>query len=143
MHNNTEKIKNEIWNYFLNFQHIYLATSEGDQPRVRPVTLVYLDKRFWITTGTNDKKVAQIKENPKIEFCLPIKEESKEGYIRGTGWTKIVGDKEQRKNIAQHCDFFPEFWEGPDDPHFTLIEVFLEEIEYLKPDETMACRLRL
>jgi len=143
MNNNSKNIKNEIWNHFQNFQRIYLATSEGDQPRVRPVTLIYLDERFWITTGTHNKKVTQIKKNPRIDFCLPIKEESKEGYIRGTGWTKIIKNREQKEKIAQHCDFFNKFWESPDDPNFTLIEIFIEEIEYLKPDENIARRFKM
>ncbi len=58
MDSKKENIKNEIWNYFQNFQYVFLATSEGDQPRVRPVTLIHLAQRFWVTTGTYDKKVA-------------------------------------------------------------------------------------
>jgi len=75
-----------------------------------------------------------------------IKEAGKgerEGYIRGTGRVEINENREQREKIAQNCDFFYEFWKGPDDPKFTLIEVFLEEIECLKPDETITYRLKL
>jgi len=51
----TEKfddLKEEVWGYFKDRQFIFLATSEEDQPRVRPVTLFYLDGRFWVLTGT-------------------------------------------------------------------------------------------
>lgn len=58
-------IKDEVWKYFKNLQFIYLATCEGDQPRVRPVTLVCLDERFWILTGTDNAKTQQIQKIQK------------------------------------------------------------------------------
>jgi len=32
-------------------QVVYLATSEGDQPRVRPVSLINFKRRFYVITG--------------------------------------------------------------------------------------------
>jgi len=55
----------EIWSRFKDFQHMFLATTDGDQPKVRPVTLIYFDKRFWITTGTTSAKVKQMQKIPK------------------------------------------------------------------------------
>ena len=143
MNDKMSKVKDEVWNYFKDSQSIFLATSEENQPRVRPVTLIYFDKRFWITTGTDNHKVLQIQKNPKIEFCLIVKKEDKQGYVRGTGLAKIVKDKEQKGKIAKHCDFFSDFWESPDDPDYTLIEVSINEIEYLKPDEINVCKFKI
>ena len=42
----------EMLEEFGDLQHVVLATVDGDQPRVRPVTLISLDGRFWVTTGT-------------------------------------------------------------------------------------------
>jgi len=56
----------EAWSHFKDFQHVSLATIESDQPRVRPVTLIYFDKRFWITTDSWSAKVKQIQKNEKI-----------------------------------------------------------------------------
>jgi len=42
----------EVWSQFEDFQHVFLATMEGDQPRVRPVTLINFDGKFWVTTDT-------------------------------------------------------------------------------------------
>ena len=66
MDDKSDKLKEEVWSHFKDLQFVYLATTEGDQPRVRPVTLLYIDKKFWITTGTNSAKVKQIKANQKI-----------------------------------------------------------------------------
>ena len=68
MNNKHEKIKEEVLNHFKDYQIVYLATAEENQPRVRPVTLLYLDKKFWITTGTDNAKVKQIRTNPKWNF---------------------------------------------------------------------------
>ena len=65
-----DDLKKEVRRHFKDQQHIFLATSEGDQPRVRPVTLVCLNEKFWILTGTKNAKTKQIMKNPKIEFCL-------------------------------------------------------------------------
>ena len=82
MNDKMSKVKDEVWNYFKDSQYIFLATSEENQPRVRPVTLIYFDKKFWITTGTNNNKVAQIQKNPKI---LPSNlKERQGGYLMKT-----------------------------------------------------------
>ena len=143
MNDKMSKVKDEAWNYFKDSQCIFLATSEENQPRVRPVTLICFDKKFWITTGTNDNKVAQIQKNPKIEFCLMVKKGDGQGYMRGIGLAKIVKDKKQKEKIARHCDFFSDFWESPDDPDYTLIELFINEIEYLRPDENNVCKFKI
>jgi uncharacterized pyridoxamine 5'-phosphate oxidase family protein len=64
--------------HFLN--RVILATSEEDQPRLRPVTLIHLDGRFLITTGTKSSKVDHILKNPKVEFLLLLPEEGNTGY---------------------------------------------------------------
>lgn len=133
-----DNIKEEVWSHFRDFQFVFLTTSEGDQPRVRPITLIYLDGKFWITTGTNNAKAEQIRKNPKIEFCLLLEKGDKRGYVRAAGVAKIIQDRETKVRIAKHCDFFSEHWKDPDDPNYTLIEFSISELEYLRPDETTA-----
>jgi general stress protein 26 len=136
-------VKAEIWNRFKNYQHIFLATGETDQPRVRPMTLVNFDQRFWILTGTDSAKTSQIRENPKIEFCLPFKEGEHNGYIRAAGSARTIKDEETKIRVARHCDFFGQHWKSPHDPNFTLLELKLNEIEYLGPNEEIARKFKL
>jgi len=138
-----DDLKKEVWENFKNHQHIFFTTSEGDQPRVRPVTLVCLDRRFWILTGTNNAKTKQIRKNPKIEFCLLFQKGEHQGYVRATGLAKIIRDRETKVKLAEHTDFFDEHWKSPDDPNYTLIELHLTEIEYLRPNEELARRFTL
>ena len=60
----------------------YLATVEGDQPRVRPFgTAEIFEGRLYIQTGKSKEVSKQIQKNPKVEIC---------GFHDGT-WVRIAG----------------------------------------------------
>ncbi len=47
----------------------YLATTDGDQPRVRPFgTIDLYDGRLYIQTGKSKDVADQLKANPKVEI---------------------------------------------------------------------------
>jgi len=133
MANNVEEIKKEVWSYFKDMQVVYLATVDGDAPRVRPVTLIHFDKKMWVTTGSSSAKIMQIKANSNIEFCLLLGDGEKSGYIRGGGTAEIIADRETRILIAENTPFFKEFWKDTNDPGYALLRIHTREIEYLKP----------
>jgi uncharacterized pyridoxamine 5'-phosphate oxidase family protein len=48
----------------------YLATAEGDQPRVRPFgTVNEFEGKYYIQTGKIKPVSRQLAENPKVELC--------------------------------------------------------------------------
>ena len=48
----------------------YLATTEGDQPRVRPFgTVMVYEGRLYIQTGKAKNVSRQLSANPKAEIC--------------------------------------------------------------------------
>ena len=48
----------------------YLATADGDQPRVRPFgTIDMFENRLYIQTGKVKDVSAQLHNNPKAEIC--------------------------------------------------------------------------
>lgn len=61
----------------------YLATVEGDQPRVRPfgTALIYNDK-LYIQTGKVKKVSHQLSANPKAEICA----------FKDGRWIRISGE---------------------------------------------------
>ena len=63
-----------ILNHFKETQFVALATFDGMRPRVRPMTLINLDRRFWMVTSTSSNKVTQIKQNPNVEFTYQFSE---------------------------------------------------------------------
>ena len=48
----------------------YLATAEGDQPRVRPIgAICVFEDKLYFQTGTKKKMSHQMAANPKVELC--------------------------------------------------------------------------
>jgi general stress protein 26 len=117
-----------------------LATAEGGHPRVRPVTLINYDHKFWVATGTNSAKVREIKGNPNIEFCLQFQGEAGGGYVRIAGLGDVVTDHETKKKLAEHIDYFDKHWTGADDPSYALIQIIPVEVEYMRPGDMDAQR---
>ncbi|MCM1325229.1 MAG: pyridoxamine 5'-phosphate oxidase family protein [Bacteroidales bacterium] len=60
---------NEVYEFLKNSQVYYLATMEGDQPRVRPFGTVDLfEGKLYIQTGLKKDVAKQMLANPKIEI---------------------------------------------------------------------------
>ena len=131
----------KLLNQFKDFQHVFLATVEGDQPRVRPVTLINFDGKFWITTGTGSAKVEQIRRNPKVEFSFMFKKRNRDCCIRVTGLAKIIEDDQIKTRVAAHCDFFNKHWKSVNDPNYTLLQISPSEATYVTPSRTTRIKL--
>ena len=64
-------------------QTYYLATEEGDQPRVRPFgTALIYEGKLYIQTGRSKKVSKQLSENPKVEICA----------FFGGKWIRVSGE---------------------------------------------------
>ena len=77
----------EVWKFLKDCGTYYLATMDGDQPRVRPFgTAEIFEGKLYIQTGKKKDVSKQIQKNPKVEICA-----FKDGkWIRITG--KLVRD---------------------------------------------------
>jgi uncharacterized pyridoxamine 5'-phosphate oxidase family protein len=139
----SEELRNEVFKRFDGLPEIELATVDGDEPKVRPVMLMHLDKKLYVATGTGSNKVKQIKGNPKMEFCLRLPEGENVGYVRAAGTAEIVEDMGTKSSVAERCPFFKQFWETPEDPTYTLIQLHAKEIEYMKPGQMMSEKFTL
>jgi len=60
----------EVYDFLKKAGTYYLATVEGNQPRVRPFgTVNIFDNKLYIQTGKSKSVSKQMKNNPKIEIC--------------------------------------------------------------------------
>ena len=60
----------EVYDFLKKCGTYYLATMEGDQPRVRPFgTIDLFDGKLTIQTGKKKEVSKQMMETPKIEIC--------------------------------------------------------------------------
>ena len=61
----------------------YLATAEGDQPRVRPFgTALIFEGKLYIQTGKKKNVSKQLAANPKAEICA----------FQNGQWIRIAGE---------------------------------------------------
>ena len=74
---------NEVYEFLKKCGTYYLATVEGDQPRVRPFgTVDIFEGRLYIQTGKKKDCAKQIFANPKVEICA---------FNKGT-WLRLAGE---------------------------------------------------
>lgn len=60
----------EVYDFLKECGTYYLATVEGDQPRVRPFgTIDMFEDKLYIQTGKIKDVSKQIQENSKVEIC--------------------------------------------------------------------------
>ncbi len=60
----------EVYEFVKECGTYYLATVEGDQPRVRPFGTVHIfEGKFYIQTGKVKECSKQMHANPKVEIC--------------------------------------------------------------------------
>ncbi len=131
----------QILGQFKETQFVALATMEGTRPRVRPMTLIYLDRRFWMVTSTSSNKVMQIRRNANVEFTHKFNENGEDRCIRVLGKAEIIDDNETKASVAKRIRFFEDYWSGPEDPDYTLLEILPEELQYVTPSGTQQFRL--
>ena len=69
----------------------YLATVEGDQPRVRPFgTVDIFEGKLYIQTGKVKPVSQQMQKNPKIELCA----------FDGQQWLRLSATAMRDENLA-------------------------------------------
>lgn len=93
--------KKEILKLMNSNPAFFLATTEGNQPRVRGMLLYKADESGIIFhTGTMKDVYKQIVNNKKVELCF---NDFKEGIqVRVAGDLEIVNDNDLKDEICQH-----------------------------------------
>lgn len=72
----------EVYDFLKKCGTFYLATVEGDKPRVRPFGVVNIfEGKLYIQTGKKKKVSKQMQENSNVEIC---------GFIDGK-WIRLEG----------------------------------------------------
>lgn len=91
----------EVYDFLNKCKTYYLATMEGDQPRVRPFGTVDLfEGRLYIQTGKIKNVSRQMGQNPKIEICA----------FDGDKWIRVqaAAVEDDRLEAKQHMlDAYP------------------------------------
>ena len=110
-----------------------LATTSEDGPRVRPVTMVVHEGTVYALTGSKDAKMRHLRDDPRFEFYLLVKEGESTGYVRFMGRVMMVEDLELRKEVGDASGFAWDYFEGPEDPDYALLEMNIRHAEIMRP----------
>ena len=118
----------------------YLATCEGDQPRVRPVSpIVEADMSIWVGTRSTSRKVKQIEQNPKVclAFVQPPHSAKGEKVAIVIGEAKNISNLEEKKRfwrlwtqVYPVFDLSRVYPDGPESNDFCLLKIVIKEIEW-------------
>lgn len=85
----------EIYEFLKKCETYYLATVEGDQPRVRPFgTVDIFEDKLYIQTGKVKDVSRQIQQNSKVELCA----------FDGEKWLRLSGKlvRDDRVEAKEH-----------------------------------------
>ena len=92
----------EVYEFLKKAGTYYLATVEGDQPRVRPFgTINIFEDKLYIQTGKVKEVSKQIQKNPKVEICA---------FDKGK-WIRVSGElvRDDRREAKQAMlDSYPD-----------------------------------
>ena len=101
----------------------YLATVDGDQPRVRPFGTIHIfEGKLYIQTGKKKDVSKQLQANPKAEICA---------FADGT-WLRVAGkliEDDRREARVSMLDAYPELkaMYDPDDGN-TVVYYFEDAV---------------
>jgi len=127
-----------IYGYFREQQVVHLATVEGRQPRVRPMTLIHTGDSFFMITGARGgrdaSKLRQVRENLRFEYYLSLKGEGVDGFIRGMGEAFEVEDRDTRGRVYGLIGWASGFFPTVDHPDYVLMELRHDGFSFREPD---------
>ena len=89
----------EVYDFLKQAGTYYLATVEGNQPRVRPFgTIDIFEDKLYIQTGKKKDVAKQLKANPKAEICA-----FKDGvWLRVSGTLVEYDRREAKKHMLDN-----------------------------------------
>ena len=90
----------EVYGFLKACGTYYLATVEGDQPRVRPFgTVNIFEGRLYIQTGKSKEVSKQLQINGKAEIC---------GFNKGT-WVRVAGTLVRDDRVEAKADLLDHY----------------------------------
>jgi general stress protein 26 len=117
----------------------YLATTDGNQPKVRVVHPGFEGERVWVATGRSSAKARQLDKNANVELFYQIGAEMV--HLTVTGKANFVDDPAEKKRVwdAKVFDydlsqFFPA---GPGAADFGLMLITPARVELTSLPEMM------
>ena len=108
----------------------YLATIDGDQPRVRPVSPVKTENfTIYVANLKSYHKTGEIAANPKVELCYL---DENHNQVRLTGTAAVVTDEAILKEIWDTSPLLRRYLGSLENPELILYRVRPSRVRYMK-----------
>lgn len=102
----------------------YLATADGDQPRVRALGFWFADETgFYFQIGAVKDMYGQMQANRKVEVCFWQPDEQTGTMMRVAGEVEFVDDIELKKKVLEDRPFLKEFGMTFDHPGLIIFRI--------------------
>jgi len=107
----------------------YIATTEGNQPRVRPLGMWFADdKGFFFQTESVKSVYKQLKSNNKVELCFYAPGQDVGTVMRVTGKVDFVNDLALKSKVLADRPFLRALGiQKPEDPMLVIFRVYSGE----------------
>lgn len=108
----------------------YLATIDGDQPRVRPVSPVRTDGfTVYVANLRSYHKTQEIEANPNVELCYL---DPKHDQVRITGVAEVVTEHELLKEIWDSNPLLRQYLGSLDNPQLIVYRVIPSQVRFMR-----------
>jgi len=108
----------------------YLATLDGDQPRVRPVSPVKTDGfTVYVANLRSYHKTVEIDANPKVELCYL---DDGHDQVRITGIAEIVADAALLQEIWDGNPLLRQYLGSINNPELILYRIKPTRVRFMK-----------
>jgi uncharacterized pyridoxamine 5'-phosphate oxidase family protein len=122
----------------------YIATVEGDQPRVRGMLMWYADKTgFYYNTGAAKDLYKQLQVNPKVELCFFDPKTPNLRMMRVTGKIEFLGDIEVKKRLIEERPFLKQMGLTAESPGLIVFRVPKGEAYFWTMDTNMQPKIKI
>ncbi len=107
-----------------------LATMDGDQPRVRPVSPVRTDHfTVYVANLRSYHKTAEIAGNPKVELCYLA---ANHDQVRITGLAEVVTDRAVLQQIWDGNPLLRQYLGSIDNPELIVYRIEPARVRFMK-----------
>ena len=107
-----------------------LATIDGDQPRLRPVSPVKTDRfTVYVANLRFYHKTQEIAANPKVELCYL---DDQHNQVRITGLAEVVADRPLLQAIWDANPLLRQYLGSIDNPELVVYRIVPRRVRYMR-----------
>lgn len=107
-----------------------LATIDGDQPRLRPVSPVKVDGfTIYVANLRGYHKTGEIAANPKVELCYL---DDKHDQVRITGVAEILTNREKLQEIWDSNPLLRQYLGSIDNPELIVYRIRPSRVRFMR-----------